>query len=169
MSDMISASTNKINFEYEFTSERGVISNKQKRDVPSILAVDALLTIKINNALYFEAELAILEFYKALFKWKEKIKNDVIPEFHYYTIEYDDYEDGAILSLLPFSDKARVKTIWAEAELYNVFGLDYVVSEFCELEQKLRIDIERFFHIRLDSFLKHIPYCNSESKLVWAY
>lgn len=115
--------SNKITFEYNFVSNKEIISNRDKKDVPTILAVEATLTIKINNELYFETELAILEFYKALYKWKEKIKEDYIPEFHYYTIEYDDYEDGAILSFIPFFNSARVKSIWAEQDLYNIFSI----------------------------------------------
>jgi hypothetical protein len=105
---------NKISFEYNFISDKGIISNKDKRDIPTILAVEATLTIKINNESYFETEIAILEFYKALYEWKQQIKENHIPEFHYYTIEYGDYEDGAILSIIPFSNKARVRSIWEE-------------------------------------------------------
>ncbi|OCA82598.1 hypothetical protein F7984_02425 [Pradoshia sp. D12] len=150
--------SNKIKFEYNFVVDKEMISKKHKRDVPAILAVDATFTIKINNELYFETELAILEFYKALYRWKEEItKKNPTPEFHYYTIEYADYENGAILSLIPFSNKARVKSIWAEQDLYNVFDLDYIVMEFILLEEILKRDIEDYFDIRLKDFIKHIP------------
>ncbi|RCW76900.1 hypothetical protein [Saliterribacillus persicus] len=147
-----------INFEYIFASDKGIISNKNKKDVPTILAVEATLTIKINNELYFEAELAILEFYKSLYKWKEKNTKDKIPEFHYYTIEYDDYEDGAILSLIPFSNRARLKSIWAESEINDVFDLNYIADQFLALEKKLRNDIEEYYDIKLKSFINHIPH-----------
>jgi len=154
---MVSAPNN-ISFEYQFISNKGIISNKLRRDVPSILAVEAMLTIKINDEIYFQAELPILEFYKALFKWKENISKDHVPEFHYYTIEYDDYEDGAIISLLPFSNKARIKSIWAELDIDNVFELNYIVPQVCALEQKLKEDIEEYYGINLKDFMKHIPY-----------
>ncbi|WAA11681.1 hypothetical protein [Fervidibacillus halotolerans] len=149
--------SSKITFEYNFVVDNGIISNKDKRDVPTILAVEATLTIKINNELYFETELAILEFYKALYEWKNRVTDEHTPEFHYYTIEYDDYEDGAILSLIPFSNKARVKSIWAEQDLYNIFDLDYIVREFIQLEQNLKRDIENYFGIELKKFIKQIP------------
>ncbi|MDE5414264.1 DUF7878 domain-containing protein [Alkalihalobacterium chitinilyticum] len=149
----------KIDFKYEFISNKGVISNKLRKDVPSILAVEALVVIRINNEIYFQAELAILEFYKSLFKWKEKVTKDHIAEFHYYTIEYDDYEDGALLSMLPLSDKkARFTSIWAESDIHNVFDLDYIVTMLCELERNLREDIELYFNINLEGFIKHIPF-----------
>ncbi|PAF14346.1 Uncharacterised protein [Niallia circulans] len=150
--------SSKITLDYTFTSQNGIISNRHKRDVPAILSVEALFIVKINNKLYFEAEIAILEFYKALFEWKNAIKEGFTPEFHYYTVEYSDYEEGAILSLVPFSNKARVKTIWAETDVYNVFDKTYVVNEFLKLEESLKNDIEGYFNINLKSFIKHIPY-----------
>ena len=73
----------KITFEYDFVSDRKSISTKDRRNVSTILAVEATLTIKINDELYFETELAILEFYKSLWRWKESITIDRIPEFDY--------------------------------------------------------------------------------------
>lgn len=122
-----------------------------------VLVVDDTLSIKINGELYFETELAILEFYAALHSLKEEITEGQIPAFHYYTIEYADYEDGTVLSLIPFSNKARVKSIWAEQDLYNVFDLDYIVKGFLQLEKNLRRDVEDYFGIRLKSFMKYIP------------
>lgn len=150
---------NKIDFEYEFTSNKEAISNKHRKDVPSILALDALFVIKVNDEVYLRAEIAILEFYKSLFKWKETITEDHIREFHYYTIEYDDYKNGAILSLLPCSDKqATIQSIWSESDTHHLFNLDYIVSKFCDLERNLRRDIEHYFNINLNSFIQHIPY-----------
>ena len=81
----------KINFEYNFVVDKGIISNKHNRDVPAILAVDATFTIKINNELYFETELAILEFYASLYSWKEQITKD-----HIFNIE-----QSSVFSELP--------------------------------------------------------------------
>ncbi|WP_409369042.1 hypothetical protein [Lysinibacillus sp. 38-6] len=148
----------KINFELIFLGESEYISNKNKRDVPIILGVEAIFKIRINGALYFEEELAILEFYKSLYEWKGRIKENEVLPFHYYSIEYDNYEDGAILSLIPFSNKARVKSIWAKSSVYNVFDLDYIVNEFLALEKKIKEDIESYFKIDLGKFIKHIPY-----------
>lgn len=148
----------KIRFEYEYISEADCISYKNKKNVPLILGVEAIFRIKINEELYFEAELPILEFYKSLFKWKEKNKENEIPEFHYYSIEYADYDEGSIISLIPFSNKARVKSIWGNCNIYNVFDLIYIVNEFLVLEQKMKEDIERYFNIKLKDFIKHIPY-----------
>ncbi|RFA32321.1 hypothetical protein CAI16_18410 [Virgibacillus dokdonensis] len=148
---------NKIHFESHFVSDKGIISNKDRSDVPAILSVDAMFSIKMNHILYFEAELPILEFYKSLYTWKERITKDCIPEFHYYSIEHDE-EEGAILSVLPFSNKARLESIWSEADIDNVLDLHYIVHELLTLESRLGNDIEKYYNIRLKYFMKHIPY-----------
>lgn len=157
----MNSNPDKITFEYDFVSDRKSISNKDRRNVSTILAVEATLTIKINDELYFETELAILEFYKSLWRWKESITIDSIPEFHYYTVEYADYEDGAILSFIPFANKASVKSIWAEQDISTIFDLHDIVQEFILLEANLKRDIEEYFEIDLDSFMKYIPFQKS--------
>lgn len=146
-----------IRFMYNFVSYNDSITNKDQRNVAEILSVDATLTITIGGELYFETELAILEFYKALWKWKRSVTDEHIPAFHYYTVEYDDYEDGAILSLIPFGSKARVTSIWAEQPLDNVFDVNKIVPTFLQLETDLKRAIEQHFNIDLTKFLKHIP------------
>ncbi|UAL47910.1 hypothetical protein LG311_02810 [Sutcliffiella horikoshii] len=149
---------NNLQFTYQFINEPNAIFNKHSRDVPTILSIDATLIVKIKDETYFEAEIAILEFYKALLKWKQKATTSHIPSFHYYSIEYHDYEDGAILSMLPFADKARITTIWSEVDIYNVFEQSYAVSKLMELESALRKDLEDYFQIDLEKFARHIPF-----------
>lgn len=149
---------NNLQFTHQFINEPTAISNKHFKDVPTILSIDAMLTVKIKDETYFEAEIAILEFYKALLKWKQKVTTSHIPSFHYYTIEYDDYEDGAILSMLTFADQARITTIWAKVDIYNVFDQSYAVSKLMDLEDRLKRDIENYFQIDLEKFVRHIPY-----------
>lgn len=150
---------NSIQMEFYLNGDSTMINDRDRKDVAKILAVDALCIITINNQLYFKAELAIFEFYKALYVWKQQVEEGGLYPFHYYTIEYDEYEDGAILSLIPFSNKARITTIWAEQPIYNVFNLDEIVNYFFQLEKRLKQQIETFFNIRLVRFIKHIPYC----------
>ena len=52
---------------------------------------------------------------------------------------------------MPFSNKARLKSIWAEKDLYNIFDLNYIV------EEDLKRDIEDYFEIELEKFIKYIP------------
>lgn len=58
---------------------------------------------------------------------------------------------------MPFSNKERLKSIWAEKDLYNIFDLNYIVREFILLEENLKRDIEDYFEIELEKFIKYIP------------
>lgn len=155
----VDSQSTQIKMEYQFTSDKDAISDKQRKDVSAILDVSARFKIFINDDLYFDQEeFPILEFYKYLYNWKKAMNQSKrAQEFHYYTLEFDEYEDGAILSIIPFGASARLKSIWAEQELYNVFDLDYLIRAFLTLEKDLKRDIETFFHIKLEKFIKHIP------------
>lgn len=147
----------KIQFMYNFVSLNDSISNKDHQNVAKILSVDATVTILVDDKLYFETELAILEFYKALWQWKESVTDEQIPPFHYYTVEYADYEEGAILSLIPCGSKATIHSIWAEQPLENMFKRDEIISVFLQLETDLKQAIEQYFNIDMLKFLNHIP------------
>lgn len=142
---------------YNFVSPNDSISNKDNQNVAKILSVDATVTILVDDKLYFETELAILEFYKALWQWKESVTDEQIPPFHYYTVEYADYEEGAILSLLPCGSNATIHSIWAEQPLENMFKCDEIISVFLQLEMDLKRAIEQYFNIDMLKFLNHIP------------
>ena len=147
-----------VTFNYYFISDSDSISNKSARNVPTILSVEADFTIEINQEVYFQAELPILEFYKSLYRWKESLSSTSTPEFHYYSVEHADYDDGAIISMIPFSDKGRIKSIWSKLDVYNVFDLDYLVTIFLNLESHLKNDIENYYDIDLNNFIRNIPY-----------
>lgn len=146
-----------IQFMYNFVSPNDSISNKDHQNAAKILSVDATVTILVDDKLYFETELAILEFYKALWQWKESVTDEQIPPFHYYTVEYADYEEGAILSLLPCGSNATIHSIWAEQPLENMFKCDEIISVFLQLEMDLKRAIEQYFNIDMLKFLNHIP------------
>ncbi|WP_214811864.1 hypothetical protein [Exiguobacterium sp. s127] len=147
-----------IMFSYTFINQPSELSNRVARDVPTILSIEAMFTITINDEIYLETSLPILEFYKSLYRWKEKSNAIPVPEFHYYSLEFDDYEEGAIISMIPFSSQARIKSIWGEKDIYNVFPLDFLVSSLLDLEHTLKKDIEAYFDIQLEKFIPHIPY-----------
>ncbi|WP_208591962.1 DUF7878 domain-containing protein [Gracilibacillus suaedae] len=154
--------SSQIEIYYQFTSAKSDISNQQRKDVSTILNVSARFKLFINSECYFDQEeFPILEFYKYLYNWKiASNKYKIIQEFHYYSLEFDDYNEGAILSLIPFGNSARLESIWAERERYYIFDLTYLSDEFMKLEVDLKESIESYFDINLDKFIKYIPSMN---------
>ncbi|MEK4924588.1 hypothetical protein MKX78_22130 [Cytobacillus sp. FSL R5-0569] len=66
--------TNTLHFTYHFTCSPNEITASDKRDTAKILSIDIFFTIKINNQLYFQADLPAFEFYKALAKWQKMVE-----------------------------------------------------------------------------------------------
>ncbi|MGX8178917.1 DUF7878 domain-containing protein [Exiguobacterium artemiae] len=154
----MSSTPNQVMFAYTFLNQPAALSNRSAKDIPAILSIEASFTITMNNDIYFETSLSILEFYKSLYRWKEKITETSVLEFNYYSVEFDANEKGAIISMIPFSNQGRIKSIWGESDRYNVFPLDMLVSSLLDLEQRLKSDIETYFNVQLDKFIHHIPY-----------
>ncbi|MEM5018433.1 hypothetical protein WKH31_19270 [Metabacillus indicus] len=146
---------NSLEFTYEFTSDSHCIPDCLKTDASTALRIEGLLTIKINGQIYFKADLALLEFYLYLNAWSKKNKKTrSINEFHYYSMEFDE---GAILSLLPFGQKARLASIWEEEQMYNVFDLSYVSEKLIDLMDCLEKDIEEYYGLKIKSFIGKVP------------
>lgn len=146
-----------ILFSYAFISQPNELSKQSVRDVSAILSIEAWFVIQINQIDYLNISVPILELYKALYRWKEQVKPTNVPEFHYYSVEHDD-KDGAILSMLPFSSRGRITSIWGEVDVYNVLPLNDLVVALFRLENDLKSDIETYFGIELDHFVQNIPY-----------
>ena len=154
--------SHRITFEYKFTKEKGFFSFKDRNDVSKLLDIGADFILRINDGIYFQLEdLPILELYRALFEWKKKVKKKKsLESFQYYTMEHP-HEEGAILSLILFDYKARIHSIWGNANVdNNEFDQTYLVGEFMNLEQQLKNDLESHFGINVDRYVKYFPYLN---------
>lgn len=147
---------------YDFLNSPNAISNASAKDIPTILSIEANVKIIIDHALYLETSLSIFEFYKSLYRWKRQVTPSFIPAFYYYSVEFDHDEEGAIVSMVPFTDQGRIQSIWGDERMNTVFPLDTLVTCLTDLERQLRFDLEAYFDIQLDAFIRHIPYSSSK-------
>ena len=148
--------SNKVEFNYQFTSDESDIPKKMRKDPSVAMRVEGKFEIKINGNTYFKENLALLEFYVSLNEWIKKIKKkNKATEYRYYTMEYE--EDEPIISLIPFDNKARLTTIWETQQLYNVFDLNYIIEQMEILKEKLKQDIELHYKISVKHFIGRIP------------
>lgn len=154
--------SSQIRCTYDFLNSPNAISNSSARDIPTILSIEANVKIIIDQALYLETSIAIFEFYKSLYRWKRQVTSIFIPAFSYYSVEFDHDEEGAIVSMVPFTDQGRIQSIWGDERMNTVFPLDTLVTCLSDLERQLRFDLEAYFDIQLDAFIRHIPYSSSK-------
>ncbi|MEN7374597.1 hypothetical protein ABC891_11355, partial [Bacillus licheniformis] len=66
--------SSQVEFVYKFTSEEADIPRKMKKDPSAAMRVEGEFKIKINGIVYFEENIALLEFYASLNEWIKKIK-----------------------------------------------------------------------------------------------
>ncbi|MGX9807890.1 DUF7878 domain-containing protein [Exiguobacterium acetylicum] len=143
---------------YDFLNSPNAISNSSAKDIPTILSIEASFKIIIDHALYLETSISIFEFYKSLYRWKRLVTSSFTPAFYYYSVEFDHDDEGAIVSMVPSTDQGRIQSIWGDERMNTVFPLNTLVMCLSDLERSLRIDLETYFEIKLDAFIRHIPY-----------
>lgn len=80
------------------------------------------------------------------------------PTFYYFSVEFDHDDEGAIVSMVPYADQGNIQSIWGDERVNTLFPLDILVTCLFDLERQLRFDLEAYFDIQLDAFIRHIPY-----------
>ncbi|MEK5272089.1 hypothetical protein NSR00_15215 [Aeribacillus sp. FSL K6-8394] len=151
--------SNQLEFVYHFTTDESYIPKKWKKDSAIVLRVDGDFEIKVDGRSYCQEYVALLEFYLYLHRWLAIIesKKYIIPEFHYYSLEW--HEDEPLISIIPFdnNDKARLTSIWRKEPFDPVFKMDYIVNKLTELRDQLKKDIEAHYRISVDVFIDKFP------------
>lgn len=71
----MSSTPNQVMFAYTFLNQPAALSNRSAKDIPAILSIEASFTITMNNDIYLETSLSILEFYKSLYLSLERNNN----------------------------------------------------------------------------------------------
>jgi hypothetical protein len=148
--------SNQVAFSYQFTTDETDIPKSLKKDPSVAFRIEGDFEIKINGTLYFKENIALLEFYLYLRRWISGMEKNKAPrEFQYYSLEYD--EDEPIISVIPFNQKARLASIWALEQVYNIFDWDYLVEKLSTLCDELGKDIEKHYNIKLKTFINKVP------------
>ncbi len=151
--------SSQIEFVYHFTTDESYIPKKWKKDSAIVLRVDGDFEIKVDGRSYCQEYVALLEFYLYLHRWLAIIesKKYIIPEFHYYSLEW--HEDEPLISIIPFdnNDKARLTSIWRKEPFDPVFKMDYIVNRLTDLRDQLKKDIEAHYNISVEPFIDKFP------------
>lgn len=150
--------SSQITCTYDFLNSPHAISNSSAKDIPTILSIEATFKIMIDHALYLETSLSIFEFYKSLYRWKRQVTSTFTPAFYYFSVEFDHDDEGAIVSMVPHAKQGNIQSIWGDERVNTLFLLDILVTCLFDLERQLRFDLEAYFDIQLDAFIRHIPY-----------
>jgi hypothetical protein len=107
--------TKMIKLNALFKTRSQDIREDDKRDPVVLYRIETDLEIIIEENIFFKEDVAIGEFYIELKRWLLNIENQVITDFGYYTIEYD--EDIPILEFKVASKGIRIQSIWGRFQV----------------------------------------------------
>lgn len=87
-----------LNFDFHLVeSPMDQLSDEERAKPGNFMALDANLKIKYKNTIYFDEDIAIIEFWLQLNDWLNGSSND---EFQYHTMEVED-EFNPLISISP--------------------------------------------------------------------
>lgn len=130
-----------INFDFHLVeSSMDQLPYKQRVKPGNFMALDANLKIKYNNTIYFDEDIAIIEFWLQLNDWLNKRNYE---SFHYYTIELED-EFNPLISISPKDECYKITSPWIESEIALIDNKTEMVKKLIKLRYDMRKVIERY-------------------------
>lgn len=130
-----------INFDFHLVeSSMDQLPYKERVKPGNFMALDANLKIKYNNTIYFDEDIAIIEFWLQLNDWLNKRNYE---SFHYYTIELED-EFNPLISISPKDECYKITSPWIESEIALIDNKTEMVKKLIKIRDDMRKVIERY-------------------------
>lgn len=130
-----------LNFDFHLVeSPMDQLSDEERAKPGNFMAVDANLKIKYNNTIYFDEDIAIIEFWLQLNDWLNGSSND---EFQYHTMEVED-EFNPLISISPIGECYKIASPWIESEIALIDNKTEMVKKLIKLRDDMRKVIERY-------------------------
>lgn len=116
------------------------LSYKERAKPSDFLSLDANLKILYNGIVYFDDDIAIIEFWLQLNDWLNKRDNK---GFHYHTMEVED-EFNPLISISPIGEYYQIHSPWVEAEIALIDNQTEMVKRLIMLRDDIKEVIERY-------------------------
>lgn len=147
---------NNFSVDYHFTSNFNRLSFSERMNIANLYLIEGILVIKIGDKVYFEENVALLEFWTLLDRWLKNSESENIPAFRYYTLELDD--NIPLFSLIPYQDKFLIEVIEVKERAGNLLSQDKVIETFKEVHSHLYHDIQNHYGIYIENYLDKVPF-----------
>ncbi|MBE6556820.1 MAG: hypothetical protein E7664_03650 [Ruminococcaceae bacterium] len=130
-----------MNIEFSIPiSYRAMYSKMTIDEIYDYLDWDATLTIKHNNQIFFEEEIAIVEFYWHLLHWYRDFLSGQKQHFIYSTVEHT--EPILVFSLKNNNDWA-IDSIWKKHEKPFLIKEEILIHEVKKVIKTIMYQIEK--------------------------
>lgn len=116
------------------------LSDEERAKPGNFMALDANLKIKYNNTIYFDEDIAIIEFWLQLNDWLNRSRND---EFQYHTMEVED-EFNPIISIVPIGEYYQLHSPWVETEIALIDNQTEMVNRLIMLRDDIKEVVEQY-------------------------
>ncbi|TDM18354.1 hypothetical protein ETI11_02605 [Macrococcoides canis] len=104
------------------------------------MALDANLKIKYKNTIYFDEDIAIIEFWLQLNNWLNGSSNY---EFQYHTMEVED-EFNPLISISPKDECYQITSPFLESEISLIDYKPGIDKKLLQLRDNMRVVIEQY-------------------------
>jgi hypothetical protein len=121
---------NQFTMDFTFTTDKSMIE-KKKKDYANVYRIDGELKLEVNGEVFFQEDIAILEFYLQLKKWFSKKVNN---SFYYHTLEVED-DENPIIKFVAAGDNYYLSSPWSKGKLVYIIEaslLEKTVESFVE-------------------------------------
>ncbi|RAI82471.1 hypothetical protein BFS35_001945 [Macrococcoides goetzii] len=130
-----------LNFDFHLVeSPMDQLSDEERSKPGNFMALDANLKIKYNNTIYFDEDIAIIEFWLQLNDWLNKRDYE---SFHYYTIEVED-EYNPLISISPKDECYQITSPFLESEITLIDYKAGIDKKLLQLRDNMRVVIEQY-------------------------
>ncbi|MGK0554353.1 DUF7878 domain-containing protein [Macrococcus capreoli] len=130
-----------INFDFHLVaSPMDQLSVEERAKPGNFMALDTNLKIKYNNTIYFDEDIAIIEFWLQLNEWLNESSNAA---FQYQTMEVED-EFNPLISISPKGEFYQITSPWIESEFALIVYKTEMVKKLIKLRDDMREVIERY-------------------------
>lgn len=132
-----------LNFDFHLVeSPMDQLSVEERAKPGNFMALDANLKIEYNNTIYFDEDIAIIEFWLQLNDWLNGSRND---EFQYHTMEAED-EFNPLILIVPIGEYYQIHSPWVETEISLIDNQTEMVKRLIMLRDDIKEVIERYIH-----------------------
>ncbi|WP_414049731.1 DUF7878 domain-containing protein [Macrococcus animalis] len=130
-----------LNFEFDLVkSPMDDLSYKKRAKPGNFMALDANLKIKYNDIVYFDEDIAIIEFWLQLNEWLNESSTDT---FQYYSMEVED-EFNPFISIFLIGEFYQLISPWIETEVALVDNKVVMIEKLRQLRDDMKEVIERY-------------------------
>jgi hypothetical protein len=145
--------SNQISFEFNINNtNKNFGSMNLLRDYKILSDIEGKLRIYINKKVFFEDDyILLMEFGVLLLSWIKHLKLNIVEDFSYNSMDYDD---GSILEFISTNDNMwRIYSDWQNFEFSEKLKTNDLISEIEKFLKELKKQLKDTYGINFGKYV----------------